>query len=169
MIKFTSAICLSLLLKHLSSGLYQLEDNSTLVHVAMRWPQPIMCPVPQSMCTLHVTLCTKCEFVQFGNRIFTIKMWGEFRFKLDKRVPMTVKLSPIKGQFTFQNYQVISVSELRLSHSFQWLLLCSYKGRKIKSMQLTKRLIMYFINTFSSDHFNIRNINVAGFIDSQKG
>ena len=30
-------------------------------------PQPSICQVPQSTCTLHVTLCTKCEFFQFWN------------------------------------------------------------------------------------------------------
>ncbi len=48
----------------------------------MRWPQPSMCRVPRSTCTLHVTLCTKCEFLPFWNRIITIKMWGESRFNL---------------------------------------------------------------------------------------
>ena len=35
---------------------------NTPVRVAMRWPQPSMYPITRSTCTLHVTLCTKCEF-----------------------------------------------------------------------------------------------------------
>ncbi len=58
------------------------EDDSTHVRVAMRWPQPSMCPVPRSTCTQHVTLCTKREFLLISDRIFTMKMWGKSRFNL---------------------------------------------------------------------------------------
>ena len=44
--------------------------DSTPVRVAVRWPHPSMYPVPRSMCTLHVTLYTKCEFSSFQNRFF---------------------------------------------------------------------------------------------------
>ena len=89
--------------------------------------QPSMCLLLRSTCTQHITLCTKYEFLQFWNRIFTIKMWGHSKFTLTYGYLMSVKLCPIKSEvnshpkmaklFWFQNSN--------LSHDFQWLLLAA--------------------------------------------
>ena len=88
------------------------EDDSTPARVVMRWPQPSMCPVPPSTCTLHATLCTKCDFLPFWNRIFTIKMGGESRFNLTDGylwlwsfIPSSqkwIRLSKLPSYFSFK-------------------------------------------------------------------
>ncbi len=84
---------------------------------------------------LHITLCTKCEFLPFWNRIFTIKTqdstWQTGTYDCE------ASSHQVKSEFASQNYQIISVSKLRLSHSFQWLLLVAAR-LKFKYQQFTQ-------------------------------
>ena len=69
-------------------------------------------------------LCTKCNFLQFWVNIFIIKMWGDSRFTFTDRYFMIVKLCPIKSKVNLPlKITSYSVSNLCLSHGFQWLLL----------------------------------------------
>ena len=82
-----------------------------------------MCPVPQSKCILllHVTLCTKCEFLPFWESIFTINVrqfiladlyWWLWRF-VPSKMNVPLKINP----------QVISVSKVCHFYAFQCFLL----------------------------------------------
>ena len=104
---------------------------NTSLYCNMRWLQPSMCRVPQSTCTQHVILCTKCDFWPLYKMwIFTI-FKPHFHHKISRRfqilMTVTVKLHPIKLKvesplnisklFQFQNSS--------LSNSFHWLLLAA--------------------------------------------
>ena len=102
------------------------EDDYTPVHVAMRCPNN-MYPVPQIMCTLHVTLCTKWELLPFWNPIFTIKC------EVNPAVSWQMgncKDSPhqVNSEFTSQNYQVTSVSKLLFFPCFSMSVARCYNG-----------------------------------------
>ncbi len=116
--------------------------------------------VPRLMCSLHVTLCTKCEFLPFWNHIFTVKMWGESRFNLtDGYLWLWYEASShqVKSEFTSQNYQVISVLKLCLSHSFGCCLLLQQLKFKCSSSCNARKT---GLETSSGDHV----INVTIFI-----
>ena len=75
---------------------YNAEDDSTLVHVAIRCLNPACtCLVPWSMCTLHVILCTTCEFLK---PYFYSKNVSWFWIHLNRQALMIVKLCPIKSK-----------------------------------------------------------------------
>ncbi len=61
---------------------FQSEDGSTPVRVAMRGPQPSMCSVPRSTYTLHVPLCTKFWNFTILKPYFHYKIRGKSRFNL---------------------------------------------------------------------------------------
>ena len=81
-----------------------------------------MHPLPLSTCPSHVTLCTKCELLQFEivfrhKNNFTIKICGDSRFILQKTEKSTndyeASSQQVKSEFASQNCHVISVSKIK--------------------------------------------------------
>ncbi len=78
----------------------------------------------RSMCPVTWSTTRNCMHKMWTftiwNCIFNIKIQGAwFHIHLDRRVLMTVKIRPMKSKwFTSQNFQVILLSKLRLSHGF---------------------------------------------------
>ena len=90
---------------------FSAKDDLTPVHVALHWPQPSVCPEPQPIFTLYITLFTKCAF--FYN--FHHKNVMQIQIHLGKQILKTVKLCPIKSKVN---------SPLKMSIFFPVSLLC---------------------------------------------
>ena len=95
-----------------------------------------MCLVPWSTCTLHLTLCTKCEFYNIQT-VFSPSNESQIQIYLDRRVLMIVKLHPIKSKVNspFNINKLFQFQNVCLSHSFQWVLLATcYNGWNISNL-----------------------------------
>ena len=66
-------------------------------------------------------------------------MQGESRFNYDCKASS----HQVKSEFASQNYQVISVSKLRLSYSFKWLLIPHHQIKALPHRRSSNCSVFY--------------------------